>query len=326
MKQQKEELQKKSKKIKYHVTNWHDYDAALVKRGSIEVWMDEATLSSWYAEKCIGEHGGRSRIYSDAAILCAVTFRRIFRLPLRATEGLVSSLLVMSGGVLKAPDYSTVSRRMADLPIHLAKRKKEKTAIVIDSTGAKVYGEGEWKVRQHGPGKRRTWKKIHIAIGEDGEVRATEVTDSNTHDAEVEGKLLDKEDPETEIKAFAADGAYDHRKVYDDLASRGINTVLIPPRKDANIWFHGNRKDVVKHARDENLRSIRKHGRKQWKILAGYHVRSLIENTMFRYKTIFGDKVASRKSENQTTELTLGCRILNVMFHLGMPKSIPVVV
>lgn len=320
-----EEMRKKSKKTKYRVTNWHDYDAALVTRGSVEVWMDASSLASWYAEKLVGEHGGRSRLYSNAAILCAATFRRIFRLPLRATEGLLSSLLTMSGGVLKAPDHSTVSRRMADLPIHLAKRKKEKTVIVIDSTGAKVYGEGEWKVRQHGAGKRRTWKKIHIAIGEDGEVRAVEVTDNDTHDAQVEGKLLDKEDPDTKVSAFAGDGAYDHRKVYDDLALRGITTVLIPPRKDANIWFHGNRRDVSKHARDENLRGIRKHGRNQWKILSGYHVRSLIENTMFRYKTMFGDKVASRKPENQTTELTLGCRILNIMFYLGMPKSVPVV-
>jgi hypothetical protein len=219
-----------------------------------------------------------------------------------------------------------MSRRLASIPVSLAKRKKEKTIIVVDSTGAKVYGEGEWKVRQHGVGKRRTWKKIHIAIGEDGEIRATEVTNGNVHDGDVAEKLVDKEDIETKISAFHGDGAYDQAKIYDALRRRLVPSILIPPRTDAKIWFHGNRKDMPPHPRDENLRGIRKHGRRQWKILSGYHLRSLVENTMFRYKTILGDKVASRNAENQTAELTLGCRILNVMFHLGMPESIPILV
>ena len=176
---------KKKQKTTYKITNWHEYDKALVSRGSVEVWMDKETLGSWKAEKASGTKGGRPRVYSHAAILCAATFRKLFRLPLRATEGLVRSLLTLSGTILPCPDASTLSRRMKDLPVLLAKRKKEKTIIVVDSTGMKVYGEGEWKVRQHGVGKRRTWKKIHIGIGEDGEIRATEITDSDTHDGEV---------------------------------------------------------------------------------------------------------------------------------------------
>lgn len=318
------EKPKKKVKTKYRVTNWHEYDKALVSRGSIEVWMDKETVASWKAEPISGPKGGRPRTYSDAAILCAATLRKLFRLPLRATEGLVASLLSLAGSLLRAPDFSTISRRLKDLPVMLMKRKKEKTVIVVDSSGVKVYGEGEWKVRQHGVGKRRTWKKIHIAIGEDGEVRATEVTDGDTHDGDVAKALLGQEDPGTEITAFHGDGAYDQRKVYDELVRRGVPAILVPPRKDARIWIHGNRKDVPVHPRDKNLRGIREHGRKQWKILSGYHLRSLVENTMFRYKTILGDRVASRSPENQTAELTLGCRILNVMFHLGMPDSVPV--
>lgn len=315
---------KKKLKTKYRVTNWHEYDKALVSRGSVEVWMDKETVVSWKAEPVSGPKGGRPRTYSDAAILCAATLRKLFRLPLRATEGLVASLLSLAGSQLKAPDFSTISRRLASLPVLLMKQRKEKTVIIVDSSGVKVYGEGEWKVRQHGVSKRRTWKKIHIAIGEDGEIRATEVTDNDTHDGDVTKVLLDKQDSETKIMAFHGDGAYDQRKVYDELVRRSVPVILVPPRKDARIWIHGNQKDVLPHPRDVNLRGIRKHGRKQWKILSGYHLRSLVENTMFRYKTILGDKVASRKLENQATELTLGCRILNVMFHLGMPDSVPV--
>ena len=317
---------KKKKKTTYKITNWHEYDKALISRGMVEVWMDKETLGSWKEEKVCGTKGGRPRLYSNAAILCAATFRKLFRLPLRATEGLVRSLLSLSGTILPCPDASTLSRRMKDLPVLLAKRKKEKTIIVVDSTGMKVYGEGEWKVRQHGIGKRRTWKKIHIGIGEDGEIRATEITGSDTHDGDVAKALLAQEDLHTLITGFHADGAYDHRKVYDELMTRAVPTILIPPRKDARIWIHGNRKDIPPHPRDENLREIRKHGRRTWKILSGYHLRSLVENTMFRYKTILGDRVFSRHPQNQTTELVLGCRILNIMFHLGMPKSVPVLV
>lgn len=321
----KKDTRKSGKKTAYRVTNWNAYDRALVSRGSVEVWMDAATVAGWRAERLVGKKGGRPRTFSDAAILCAATFRRLFRLPLRATEGLVASLLALAGSALRAPDFSTISRRLATLPVSLAKRPKEKTVIVVDSTGVKVCGEGEWKVRQHGAGKRRTWKKIHVAIGEDGEVRAVEVTDGNVHDGEAAKALLAGEDPGTEIVAFHGDGAYDHAKIYDELVRRSVPAILVPPRKDARIWVHGNRRDVPPHPRDENLRGIRERGRKAWKILSGYHLRSLVENTMFRYKTMFGDRVASRSPENQKAELTLGCRILNVMFRLGMPASVPVI-
>ncbi len=316
---------KKKTKAAYHVTNWHAYDKALVSRGSMDVWMDKETIASWHEEKTSGPKGGRPRTYSDAAMLCTATLRKLFRLPLRATEGLIASLLSLAGSLAKAPDFSTMSRRMKDLPVSLAKRTKEKTVIVVDSTGVKVYGEGEWKVRQHGAGKRRTWKKLHVGIGEDGEIRVSEITDGNVHDGDVAKTLLAQEDPGTKIIAFHGDGAYDQAKIYDELVRRSVPAILIPPREDARIWIHGNRRDVPPHPRDKNLRRIREHGRKAWKILSGYHLRSLVENTMFRFKTILGDKVASRNTANQTTELTLGCRILNVMFRLGMPVSVPVV-
>jgi hypothetical protein len=154
----------------------------------------------------------------------------------------------------------------------------------------KIYGEGEWKVRQHGVSKRRTWRKLYLGANpEDGEIQALILTENSVSDDEAVEALLEQIEPE--IARFAADGAYDKRKVYDHLNAHSPDVdVLIPPRKNARIWKHGNTKaDRLK--RDENLRSIRKHGRKELKKKSGYHTRSLAETAMFRLKTIFGDEL-----------------------------------
>jgi len=300
-------------KKKYRIKNWKEYNQALVRRGSTEFWIDEDVRLHWLAERT--HENGSPRIYSDIAIETSLMVRKLFHLPLRALEGFLVSLFGVS---LPVPDYTTVSRRGQTLGVTLKKTKKEKTIVIIDSTGVKVYGEGEWKVRQHGYSKRRTWRKVHVAIDEDGEIRAAEVTGKDTHDADVAKKLLDQETDL--VDGFAADGAYDHAKIYTVLQTRGIQKILIPPRKDAKIWVHGNRK-TPPHPRDENLRVIRKQGRDQWKTSSGYHVRSLVENTMFRLKTIFGARLFSRIWTNQVTEVKVMCQILNKMMTLGMPKS-----
>jgi hypothetical protein len=175
-------------------------------------------------------------------------------------------------------------------------------------------------VRQHGVSKRRTWRKLHIGANpEDGEIQAVILTENSVSDDAVVEVLL--EQIEQEIDKFAADGAYDKRKVYDALNahSPGVK-VLIPPRKNARIWRHGNTK-AERLKRDENLRSIRKQGRKEWKKESGYHVRSLSETAMFRLKTIFGDALSARLLETQTTQALVRCAALNRMTHLGMPQS-----
>lgn len=310
---------KGGKKKRYQVRNWSTYNQALVKRGSIDLWLDPGSLNAWKAEP--SGRPGAPRTYADAAIQCALTVRSIFRLPLRGTEGFLASLSRLLKIECSVPDFTTLSRRGKELPVLLAKTKKEKTIIAIDSTGAKVYGEGEWKVRQHGASKRRTWKKIHIAIDENGEIRAAEATGNDAHDSEVAKTLLAQED--ATITTFAGDGGYDRRRVYDALRERNVLDVLVPPQKNAKIWQHGNCK-APPHARDENLRHVRRTGRKAWKEQVGYHVRSLIESTMFRFKTIFGDRLQSRGPDQQDAEIHLKCRILNQMFHLGMPDTIAI--
>jgi hypothetical protein len=258
--------------------------------------------------------------YSDQAILVMLTVKEVFHLTNRGVEGFVRSLFRLIKIDLPVPDHSTLSKRGKGLKVNLPKKSSQSLNIVMDSTGLKIHGEGEWKVRQHGVSKRRTWRKLHVGANpEDGEIQAVLLTENNISDDEAVEALLGhiKQD----IEKFAADGAYDKRKVYDSLNahSPGVN-ILIPPRKNARIWKHGNSK-AERLKRDENLRSIRKHGRKEWKKQSGYHIRSLAETAMFRLKTIFGDELSARLLETQTTQALIRCAALNKMTHLGMPQS-----
>ncbi len=167
--------------------------------------------------------------------------------------------------------------------------------------------------------QRRTWRKLHLGIDEaTGEIIAAVVTPNDVHDGEVLNDLL--EQIEGEIEQVTADGAYDHEHCYQEIAEREANAV-IPPRKNAVIWQHGNCK-APPHPRDENLRYIRNHGRKIWKRDFKYHRRSLAETTMFRLKAIFGGKVRSRKFDNQAVELLLQCAALNRMIQVAKPDSV----
>jgi IS5 family transposase len=190
--------------------------------------------------------------------------------------------------------------------------------MVVDSTGIKIFGEGEWKVRQHGYTRRRTWRKLHIGADDaTSEIVAAVVTTNDLADGQAFEDLL--EQVESDIEQVSGDGSYDKRNCYEAIRKRGARAA-IPPRRDAKIWRHGNSKSE-REIRDENLRRIRKVGRKQWKRESGYHRRSLAETQMFRIKTIFGARVSAREFEGQVTQLLVRCAALNKMTHLGMPDS-----
>jgi hypothetical protein len=228
------------------------------------------------------------------------------------------SVFDLMGLGLEVPHYSTLSRRAAALEVDLARKGKGPLHLVLDSTGLKVYGEGEWKVRKHGYSRRRTWRKLHLAIdAETHEIQAVAVTEAGVDDAEEVDRLLKPID--REIASAAADGAYDKRKVYRVLEPR-TDRILIPPRKNARIWRHGNSSGPPL-ARDENLRAIRRLGRKAWKRESGYHTRSLAETGVYRLKAIFGGHLASRDPGRQVTEGAVRCRALNIMTRLGMPQT-----
>lgn len=302
----------------YRVKNWSNYETALVQRGSITFWLSDDFEKTWMY---VGEKQRGSQFeYSDQAILVMWTVKEVFHLTNRGVEGFVRSVFQMMKIDLPVPDHSTLSKRGKELKVKLPKKRTPRLTIVMDSTGLKIYGEGEWKVRQHGVSKRRTWRKLHVgATPEDGEIQAVILTENSVSDGDAVETLLQQ--MEQEIAKFAADGAYDQRKVYDSLNAHSPEVdILIPPRKSARIWKHGNTK-TQRLKRDQNLRSIRKQGRQAWKKQSGYHVRSLAETTMFRLKTIFGDELSARLIETQTTQALVRCAALNRMTQLGMPHS-----
>jgi hypothetical protein len=318
----KKKLKKrKSGKKKYKVRNWREYNEALKQRGAaLAVWLSDDAIEGWIHRG--PQQQGHPLVFSDAAIQTFLTVRAVFHMAMRQTEGFLSSTFSRLQIALPVPDYSTVSKRMADIPVDLPIRGTapgESMHIVIDSTGLKVYGEGEWKVKIHGKSKRRAWRKLHLAVNpETGEVEAEELTEAYADDAaQVQGLLAQIDQ---EIDCAACDGAYDEHKIHALLQERGAQG-LIPTSRDARIKKRGNATGPPL-PRDEILRAIRALGRPGWKKQSGYHMRSHAENAMYRQKTIFGSGLRSRRFENQKTEARIRCRAMNIMTHLGMPESV----
>ncbi len=302
--------------VAYHVRNWKAYDDALVRRGSLTLWVEGATLQAWRFQG--PTQRGAQFQYSAMAIECLLTLRSVYHLTLRATEGLAGSLFGLMGLDLDVPDHTTLSRRAATVPITLPKRATGPLHLILDSTGLKVYGEGEWKVRRYGSSQRRTWLKLHLAVDpETHEIQAAMVSEPGVTDAEMVPPLLEQMD--NPLESMTGDGAYDRAPVYAALDRRDARAI-IPPRRDAVIQRHGNTSGP-RLARDENRRRIRRVGRKAWKEESGYHRRSLGETAMYRMKMIFGDRVSSRRDAQQATETGIRCRALNMMTHQGMPRS-----
>lgn len=314
----KQKQTKSRPKPLYRVKNWSEYDRALVQRGSLTFWLSDDFEKGWMYN---GEKQRGSQFeYSDKTIEIMLTLKEVFHLTNREVEGFVRSLFALLGIQLAVPDHTTLSRRGKSLQVELPKKASGRINLVMDSSGLKIYGEGEWKVRKHGYSKRRTWRKLHLGVNpENGEIQTVLLTKNSVSDDAVVKDML--EQIEQRLLSCAADGAYDKRKVYETLNQHSPDVdILIPPRKDARIWQHGNSK-AKPLKRDKNLRYIRKHGRRQWKKASGYHIRSLAETAIFRLKTIFGYDLSTRLLETQITQTFIRCLALNRMTHLGMPQS-----
>ena len=310
---------KRAAKAQYRVRNWAEYNQSLVKRGSITLWISDDALRAWQPTNTGPRARGGQKQYTDGAIESLLMVKAVYHLTLRATEGFAHSICRLLKMGLPVPDYSTLCRRAKTLTVALPTTAHGPIHAVLDSTGLKIFGEGEWKVRQHGYSKRRTWLKLHVSVDEaTGDIQAEVLTEAGVDDAEVARALM--EQSVAEIEQLSADGAYDKDKVYRAAQEQGVSTVTIPPRRDAHIWQHGNCA-APPHPRDVNLRRIRDVGRKHWKAESGYHRRSLVETTMFRFKTLFGDHLSARELARQKTEARIKCAALNRMTRLGMPDS-----
>ena len=289
-------------KYRYRVTNWAEYDRALVNRGDLTLWFDAATIKDgWTPPPPVGH--GKPGLYSALAVQTCLPLKTLFRLPDRATEVLMKSLMRLNGLDLPASDHTHMSRRAVQLAVKVPRRPRK---------GPIHVGEGEWKVRQHGGGKRRIWPKVDLAVDEtEKDIIGIEVTTADWGDNELLPGLLGQVDGE--VAQVSADGAYDTEGCHRSIAERGARAT-IPPRDGAIPWGDD-------HPRDAILAAIAERGRDGWKGDSGYHRRSVAENMMYRLKQL-GERLFSRTFERQVTEVHVRAAIVNRFTYLGMPQSV----
>lgn len=303
------------------VRNWSNYNEALTQRGSLSFWFSEKMLKNWYSQEKSGSKG-RPLEFSDEAIVFCLTMKNLFKLGFRQTEGFVRSIVELMGLELKVPDYTLLCIRQKHVKVPLVKSfPPEGACILVDTTGIKVFGEGEWKVRQHGYVKHRLWRKLHLAVDATSqEIASFCLTDLGVQDFEGLKRLSDEGELEG-ARMVVGDGAYDRFACYELAEQKGFN-LLTPPQKNAKPSSERlrNKKKASAEAvarRDEAIFQVRKLGLDEWKEQMGYHRRSLVETTMFRMKTLLGNRLRTRTMENQITEIAVRCMILNKMSRLG---------
>jgi hypothetical protein len=301
------------------VTNWRAYDASLRQRGSLTVWFTDEAIAAWEAEPRTTP-GGQPH-YSALAITTALTLKAVFRLALRQTEGLIGSIIRLLGLALSVPDHTTLSRRAEtlEMPRPRSDSDAEPVHLLVDSTGLKLCGAGEWLIEKHGTRRRRAWRKMHIGVDTDtGRIVASELTTHDADDAAQVGPLLDQ--MAGSVASFTGDGAYDQDGVYASVAERHPGArVIVPPRSTA---VPSAAAETAPTQRDQHLQLIAEHGRMGWQKACGYNRRARAEATIGRFKRVIGDGLRSRTDERQATEMDVAVQVLNRMLELGRPESI----
>jgi hypothetical protein len=305
-------------KTRYRLTNWSEYDASLRQRGSLTVWFTDEAIQAWRAEPRTTP-GGQPR-YSSLAINTALTMRMVFGLALRQTEGLIGSIIGLLGLDLAVPDYSTLSRRAKTLEVpRLRRAGAGPLHLLVDSTGLKLGGAGEWLIEKHGTSRRRSWRKLHIGVDAvSGEIVAVAVTRKDIEDAAMADALLDQIiDP---IASFTADGGYDQDQVTQAVAGRHPDAaVIVPPRAGAVTSASA---ETAPTQRDRHLRMIADRGQMAWQKASGYNRRAKVEASIGRYKRVIGDALRSRTGPTEATEVAIAAAALNRMLRFGRPNHV----
>ena len=305
---------------RYRVTNWREYDAALRSRGSLTIWFTEEALAGWRAQPRTTP-GGQPH-YSNLAIETALTLRAIFRLALRQSEGLIGSIMQMLGIDLPVPDHTTLSRRACGLPVQPRQRAGAgELHLIVDSTGLKLRGAGEWLFEKHGTAKRRAWRKLHIGIDAgSGEIVVFDLTDKDVDDATHVERLLEQL---TEAPAsFTADGAYDRAFLLDVVLARNPDAkFIVPPCRGA---VPGPSAATAPTQRDRHVLCVEEHGRMNWQKAFGYNKRSKAEAAISRYKRVIGDGLKSCDDARRATEVAIAVKSLNRMSALGQATCVRV--
>jgi hypothetical protein len=302
---------------RHRVTNWPAYDAALRQRGSLTVWFTDEAVAAWQAEPRTTP-GGQPH-YSALAITTALTLRTVFRLALRQTEGLIGSILALLGLDLPVPDHSTLSRRAETLEVPRPRSGSEPVHLLVDGTGLRLCGPGEWLIEKHGSRTRRSWKKLHLATDADtGRIVASVLTGHDGDDGSQLGPLLDQVDGP--VASVTADGAFDRDDVYAEVAARHPEAaVIVPPRSGA---VPSDGADAAPTRRDRHIEVIAEHGRMGWQKASGYNWRALVEADIARFKRVIGDGLRSQTDGRQATEVVIAVQVLNRMLELGRPEYV----
>ena len=304
----------------YRIKNWPEYNAGLIQRGNVSIWMDEAMFAA--APETSGQRG-RPQAYGDGLIQMLLAVKSVYRLPLRALQGFAQSLQCLALPALPVPNYSTLSRRAKALRVSLPvlRNAGEAVHLLVDSTGLKLFGEGEWKVRKHGYAKRRSWRKVHLGMDAGTkQVCAVLMTHKDVDDASVLPELLAQIPLATKVEVVTGDGAYDTMAARAAIAESSALAV-IPPVEGAVHWPASQAGALE---RNEAIDHIARSGKQDCKDNSGYHRRSLVENLMYRFKTLTGDRLWARDVDVQDAEVAVRVGIINRMLVLAHPKSVRV--
>lgn len=307
-------------KQKYKVSNWHEYNDALRRRGSMEIWIADDVVDTWYEKERVYDGTGAPKKFTDFSILICHEIRQVFRLPLRQTQGFINSMFHAKNLEIESPDYSCLSKRLSELNISSPRYKKSDVAdeaiegLALDSSGLKRFGRGEWHQEKYNLSAKRSWRKLHIAVDNKHIIHANDLTDRFSADCESVDILIKQVD--LPVDQLTADGAYDKNFVYETLSNYFKEAdIVIPPDSDAII-------DKNNHAiRNGNLQQIKTFGRMIWQRVRNYGRRNYSELAIQRYKRILGDRLHARELSRQKNEARIGCGILNKMTGLGMPIS-----
>lgn len=305
----------KPKPARYRTKIWSTYNDSLRKRGALLIWLDKEM--AWHAPH--EGRPGRSPVFSGSAIQFRLLIKVLFKLPLRHTAGMVASLLRLAGLDWPVPDCSTLCRRQKTLKVQIPYRRADGPLnLLVDSTGIKFLGDGEWQARKHGPQGRRQWRKVHLAMDTaTSDIRAVEFTPSREGDSPVLPDLLGQIPEGEDIGTVTADGAYDTRRCHGAVIARG-GTAIIPIRRNGRAW----KEDCpAARVRNETLRATHHYGRAFWKRWTGYHARSRIEAKM-RCLKAFGERIMARDPDRQTAETHIRIALMNRFNALGTAEIV----
>jgi len=281
------------------------------------VWFTEEAIEGWRAAPRTTRGGQPS--YSDLAIATALTLRAVFHLALRQTEGLIASVLRLLGLDLPVPDHTTLNHRAETLEVLQSRGGQAPVHLLVDSTGLKLYGPGEWLTEKHGTRRRRSWRKLHLATDADtGRIVASVLTGHDADDGGQVGPLIERVDGP--VVSFTADEAYDRDDVYAGVAKRHPAAgVIVPPRSGS---VRSDTAETAPTQRDRHLRTIAERGRMGWQRASGYNWRALVEADVSRWKRVIGAGLRSQTDGRQATEVATAAEVLNRMLDLGRPEHV----